>query len=183
MKQKPSKLDQFAESLLQMDGEKKTLADIVAWLKAEGVSVSCSRVSDFLESLRAAQLQERLLNQIASGSQHLQKVEATLAKNPAPELETLIKLHRVLIMKLSTMANVDAELFEIVSSAMKPVMKFAELQEKKASREFDKEKFTHQIKSDIERGLDALFVEIKGNKAALELFHKFKAVITNAKAA
>jgi len=48
---------------------------------------------------------------------------------------------------------------------------------KERQLEFSREKFRQQIKSDIEKGLDALHAEIKGNKAALQLFEKLKAVV------
>lgn len=37
------------------------------------------------------------------------------------------------------------------------------------------EKFREDVKSDVEKGLDALFAEIKGNAEALALFQRFKA--------
>lgn len=37
------------------------------------------------------------------------------------------------------------------------------------------ERFRESVKTDIEKGLDALFAEIKGNAEALALFQKFKA--------
>lgn len=39
------------------------------------------------------------------------------------------------------------------------------------------EKFRQQAKADIEKGLDALHAEIKGNAEALQLFDKLKAVV------
>ena len=44
-KQKKSKLDQYAVTLLEMDDAKKTLPEILAWLKEEGVSVAPSTLS------------------------------------------------------------------------------------------------------------------------------------------
>ncbi|NOS70067.1 MAG: hypothetical protein HOP33_09065 [Verrucomicrobia bacterium] len=51
-KSKKSKLDQFAGTLAEMDVEKKTIDEMRAWLKGEGVSVSSGRLSVYLESLR-----------------------------------------------------------------------------------------------------------------------------------
>lgn len=39
------------------------------------------------------------------------------------------------------------------------------------------EKFREDVKSSVEKGLDALEIELKGNAAALELFAKMKAVV------
>lgn len=42
---------------------------------------------------------------------------------------------------------------------------------------FSREKFRQQIKTDVEKGLDALYLEIKGNKAAVALYEKLRAVV------
>src|ERR1017187_2875325 len=105
MKARASKLDQFAATLMVMDGEKKTLAEIQTWLKEEGCMVATSTLGAWLESARQRQLQARLLGQITSGARQCRDVEKQFGKNPAPELETLIKLHRVLILQLSTQGN------------------------------------------------------------------------------
>jgi hypothetical protein len=83
-----------------------------------------------------------LLQQIATGAQQCKEVEEQFGENPAPELETLIKLHRVLIMKLSTQASADpGSMMETLFFAMKPVMDFAKLQDKAKDREFAISKF------------------------------------------
>ncbi len=48
---------------------------------------------------------------------------------------------------------------------------------KREQLSLDREKFRQQIKSDVEKGLDALHAEIKGNAAALQLFEKMKALV------
>ena len=47
--------------------------------------------------------------------------------------------------------------------------------------ELEKQKFTQKLKSDLEKGLDALWAELKGNPPALELFQQFKALIAATK--
>lgn len=39
------------------------------------------------------------------------------------------------------------------------------------------EKFRQQIKTDVEKGLDALYTEIKGNKSAVALYEKLRACV------
>ena len=112
-KSKASALDQHAETLAAMDAEKKTLAEMVAWLKEEGCTVSPSTVSRYLEGLRSAELQSALLSQIAAGASQVKAVEAEFAKNPAPELDTIMRLQRVLVMKLSTQGFADPELLKL----------------------------------------------------------------------
>lgn len=105
-----------------MDAEKKTLQEMLAWLREEGVRCSASTLSRFLESQRQARLQDRLLARIASGAEQVRQVEKQFGKNPPPELETLIKLQRVLILNLSTQANADPDLMKLVSQSFGSVM-------------------------------------------------------------
>jgi hypothetical protein len=56
----------------------------------------------------------------------------------------------------------------------------AKLELKKRELELNREKFRQQIKSDIEKGLDALHSEIKGSPEALQLFDTLKAVVMRA---
>src|ERR1017187_2307635 len=99
-KQRESKLDRYAEVLMEMDDAKKTLAEIQAWLKDEGVTVALNTIGRFLESARSARLQSKLLGQITSGARQCADVEKLFGKNPAPALETLIKLQRVILLDI-----------------------------------------------------------------------------------
>src|ERR1039458_9262786 len=130
-----SKLDQFAEPLLEMDDQKKTIAEIQAWLKAEGVTVSTGRISGFLSALRQSRLEAQLLGRIASGARQVSAVEQQFGKNPAPELETLIKLHRVLILQLSTQGNANPEFLKLADQLMRTAMEFISGQTKAAHKE------------------------------------------------
>jgi hypothetical protein len=82
------------------------------------------------------QRQEQLLERIASAAERCAELERQLRKHPAPELETLIKLHRVLIFKFSLEAEVAPELLGLVRDLMKPVMEWAQLEEKRKQRKF-----------------------------------------------
>ena len=134
-KAKPSKLDQYAETLLAMDDAKQTLLEIQAWLKAEGVTVSLGRISEFLSAARSSRLQASLLAQIATGAQQCKAVERQFARNAAPELETLIKLHRVLILQLSTQGNANPEFLKLADQLMRTAMEFVSGQTKAAHKE------------------------------------------------
>lgn len=48
---------------------------------------------------------------------------------------------------------------------------------KREQLEHSREKFIQQMKSDVEKGLDALYAELKGNAAALNLFEMLKASV------
>jgi hypothetical protein len=97
-----SKLDPYLGQLQEMERQNKGVSEMVAWLKTQGFDAKRSTVSDFLAKQRDRQREESWLRLIYSGAQQCKEVEATFAENPAPAVETLIKMHRVLIMKLMT---------------------------------------------------------------------------------
>lgn len=137
-KEKKSKLDQFAVQLLAMDDEKKTIAEMIAWLKMEGVTASAGLLGGddgYLAKLRSQRLQSRLLSQIATGARQCQEVEQEFSRNAAPELETLIKLHRVLILQLTTQGNANPEFLKLADQLMRTAMEFVSGQTKAAHKE------------------------------------------------
>jgi len=93
------------------------------------------------------QLREELLAQITHGGRLCAEIEKQFGQNPAPELETLIKLYRVLILKFSVEARVAPEMFELVTDLMKPVMDWARLQEKRRERELAEQKYRDQLEA------------------------------------
>lgn len=121
-KQRESKLDRHAETLVQMEAEKQTLAQMVEWLQQQGINCSLSSLSRFLEAQRSARLQAKLLHQISSGARQCREVEKQFATSPAPELETLIKLQRVILLTLSTQAGTDPSALELIGNSFKAVM-------------------------------------------------------------
>jgi hypothetical protein len=137
MKARPSKLDRFGERLEEWFLAGKTLAQAQELLAAEGCAVSLGRLSEWWSSRQSVLLEDRLLGQIASGARQCREVEAQFAENPAPEFETLIRLHRVLILKLSTQGNAEPEMLELVNQMMKPVVQFARLQQVQAQIKLD----------------------------------------------
>jgi hypothetical protein len=84
----------------------------------------------------ARRLQESLLARIAQGATLCRELEAQLRQHPAPELETIIKLYRVLLLKLSAEIQAVPDLRHLVSTLMKPVMDWARLEEKRKDREW-----------------------------------------------
>lgn len=89
-------------------------------------------------------LQQKLLSQIRRGAALCREIERNLTGNPAPELETLIKLFRVIILKLSLEANAAPDLLKLVNDLMKPVLDWARLEEKRKEREFAEHKYQEQ---------------------------------------
>ena len=155
-----SKLDQFAETLAGMEAEKKTLAEMQAWLKEEGCSVSVSTLSSYLESQRSARLQAKLLGQITSGAKQVREVEHQFSGHPAPELDTLIKLHRVAVLQLSTQAQADPELLKLVDQLTRTAMEYTSGQTK-AKLEKEKLEIAERRVALLEQKA-ALFDQAKG---------------------
>src|SRR5258706_5424863 len=102
-----TKLDPFAETLDEMDERHDTLHEMAAWVRQQGVSVDSRYISRYLTIRRRARLQVQLLENITSGAQQCAEVEKRFRKDPAPGLETLIKLLRVVILQLSTQAQAN----------------------------------------------------------------------------
>jgi DNA-binding phage protein len=182
MKQRESKLDPYAETLLAMDGEKKSISEMQAWLKEEGVTVSASRLSEFLSSQRSQVLQNRLLAQIATGARQCKEVEQQFGANPAPELDTLIKLHRVLVLQLSTQGNADPEFLKLADQMMRTTMEFVSAQTRARHKERELElaesKFKESFRDKLQAGLDAVAEAFKGNTEAMSLYQQARQMIS-----
>jgi len=79
--------------------------------------------------------EESLLERIAEGAQLCRDIEEQLREHPAPELETIIKMYRTLVLRLSAEAPAVPELRHLVSTFIKPVLDWARLEEKRKDRE------------------------------------------------
>jgi len=141
MKPRPSILDAHAEQLAEWELAGRTLAQMQTDLAAAGCTVSLSRLSDYLARQRSARLQSDLLKQIASGAAQVKTVEAEFARNPAPELDTLIRLYRVLILKLSTLSGADPGLMELATGMTRQALDFEKLLVKRSELELNRDKF------------------------------------------
>jgi hypothetical protein len=101
---------------------------------------------------------EKLLEKIALSARQCQELERQFGQNPPPKLETLLKLHRVLIFRLSTGADDQASLLQAVADMMKPLLTWAGLQEKRREQDLAERKYRDQVaaqKAAIERELAA----------------------------
>lgn len=137
-KAKKSKLDPHSAELERWFDDKITLAEACARLQERyQLSVSPSLLSDWWEKRQHQRLQDKVLDRISSGAHAVKAVEKQFAKDAPPEVETLIKLHRVLIMQLSLQATANPELLKTASDCMKPVMTYLKVQEQRADRHLE----------------------------------------------
>jgi len=150
-----SNLDGYAEQLEQWLGEEQmTLSEAQQRLEAMGCVVSLGGLSQWRRSRAWERTRDQLLDQIAEGARHCEQVEKEFRKNPPPELETLIKLHRLTILQLSAQTSADRETITLISALMRPVMDWARLEEKRKDRELAEQKYRDEAeaqKSEAER--------------------------------
>ena len=165
-KAKKSKLDQYAERLDDWFGvDKKTIAEVQAQLKLDGCCVSSGRLSVWWQDRLRKKMQEQLLQQISTGAGQCKAVEKQFGRNPPPELETLIKLHRVLILKLSTEGNVDPEFLKLADQLMRTAMEFVSGQTKAAH----KERELNLAETKFQRETVKLFLDWYANAEAIKI--------------
>ena len=147
-KRKESKLDNYADQLEQWLGaEQMTLSQAQEQLAKMGCVVSLGRLSEWRRGRAWERTRAQLLEQIAEGARHCEEVEKEFGKNPPPELETLIKLHRLTILQLSAQKNADRETISLVTALMRPVMEWARLEEKRRERELAEQKYRDQVEA------------------------------------
>ena len=154
MKTKSSKLDPYAERLTEWFLEGKTLAEAREQLRQDGCSVSMSRLSVWWEARQAAMAAESLLRRITSGAEQVRSVERAFGKDPAPELATIIKLHRVLAMQFATAGASSPEMLELSERATRMALEFAKLEEKRAERELAEQKYRDLV-AERKRAIEA----------------------------
>jgi hypothetical protein len=147
MKPKPSKLDPYAERLTEMlrkpeeGGEGKTLAEAREQLVLDGCKVALSTLADWWERRRSELQQEKLLRLIGTGAQQVKEVQVEFEANPAPELGTIIKLHRLIAFQLATMGASNPEMLEAGAKMTKTVLDFVKEEGKSEDRKLAREKF------------------------------------------
>ncbi len=151
-----SKLDPYLDRLEHWLGvEQLTLDETRQRLRAVGCSISMAALSRWWRNRRQQHLQNALVTQIADAAHQCQQVEAEFSRHPAPPLETLVKLHHVIILKLSAQANVVPTFLSLITDLMKPVMQWARLEEKKKLREFAQKKYRDQLHAQGAASADA----------------------------
>ena len=111
----------------------------------EQASPSTSAHSTNLSPEEGQWLQECLLQRIAESAQLCREIENQLRQYPAPELETIIQLYRMLILKFGAQLQATPELLEFVTTLMKPVMDWAHIEEKREDRDFARQKHQEQL--------------------------------------
>ena len=96
------------------------------------------------DSGESSAAQEQLLDQIEEGAKLCRKVEAQLRAHPAPGLETIVQLFRVLVLKISGELQAQPQTLALINALMKPVLDWERLEEKRKDRELEQQKYRDQ---------------------------------------
>lgn len=141
--------------------KKLPLEEIVALCpKRFGCSTSLGSLSEFYKWLRVKRRIDR-----AAADVETAKLEWA-AKNPGASVDELNR-HGQVLFTARAIAEDDAKLF----------MGMKRLQQSDDARALEREKLTASAKSDAEKGLDALYQEVKGNKKAEALVRELQETV------
>ncbi|AHF94210.1 hypothetical protein OPIT5_08295 [Opitutaceae bacterium TAV5] len=133
-----------------------------------GVKVSKGAIQNFYATCRS--LEER-----DHAREFAEAICASAEGDGANFEQATLRLVREKAFILARMEG--AESINELATLAKVLGESAKLEIKKRELALNLEKFRQQVKSDIEKGLDALHAEIKGNAEALQLFERFKAAV------
>lgn len=137
--------------------KKKSLRDACKQLAADGIQVSRTTLGKFLSWYSMTQQFE------SHEADATTFMEMVAANRPEVSQEQLFLYGQDFFSLLAMKAQNPKEWARI-----------QKLRQKEQDLKFQREKFKEAIKSDIDRALDALFEEVKGNPTALEYFQKFR---------
>lgn len=143
MKQVPSKLDAHTEKLdswlrNQADGgEGLTLRACVEKLAEIGVRSSIQGVSKWWRNREARLAEQSFLERVASGAETARKVRRAFGKQPPPQIEELLAIHRQLIFDLSVTETVQPKMLELAERLTRTVVTYAKLEDSRQRTALD----------------------------------------------
>lgn len=91
--------------------------------------------------LSPEETEARMLERFEEGAKICRRIEEQLRSRPVPEMESVIRLHRVLVLKLSVEAEGAPELFQLVNTLMQPLLSWERLAETRKTRELAEQKY------------------------------------------
>ncbi|HSY16822.1 MAG TPA: hypothetical protein VK815_00745 [Candidatus Acidoferrales bacterium] len=177
-KRVPSRLDAFAPQLVQMDGEKKTIPQILAWLQERDVTTSASNLSHFLKRRRGEAERKELQEQWASRANKCAAFEEWFAKNPKPDLGTVIAMFKLLIVELTASKTVAPEVLKLADKLAGTASR-VEYRARKLVMEEDKH--AEWKKDDEARALELCLKEADKHPAVAEMFRDVFIALKKAK--
>lgn len=153
-----------------------TFDETVAWLAKGGLKTSSSAVSRWLSRWS---LQQCFTAAESSANEFRDWLAKSFPKLSQRELDRRAGL----MFQFKAVKSGDARTYLAFATARhKAKMDKVKFDQRERAMTQDREKWLTAQKSKIEAGLDALFLEVKDNTEARELFQKFKTVVTKATA-
>jgi len=173
-KRMPSKLGPFTEPLLQMERENKTIDQMVDWLKERDVITVPSNLSHFLKRRRAEAERKELQEQLERRANKCQVFQEWFAKNPTPDLGTVMEIFKQLMMELGASKTVDPELVKLADKLAGTVIRFQNTQSREMYRTrklvMEEAKHAEWVKVEQTRALEFCLIESKKYPAVADLF-------------
>lgn len=134
-KGRASKLDGHAERLEEWFLAGQTLAQVQEQLRQDGVAVSTGRLSEWWTARRAKLAERQMIQDIVIGAQSRREIQGALEKDPAPGLDEIAALHRVISYKLTTQGTADPETLDLATRLARLAMDHAKAKAEGESRE------------------------------------------------
>jgi len=155
--------------------------ELIAAPRPEGFGLTVSRrmIGEFWEDVVQPMLLERQLVRRRRGVESADKVGEEIARQPGRFSEAAIDAIK---QKAFEVVNDPRSAPEEVIELTKLILKIRDQDQNTEKLQLEKAKFLETIKTNLDRGLDALHAEIQHIPAALELFHKFRALVQEATA-
>lgn len=141
-KRRASKLDAVEPDLMQWLGtDRLQLAEAQSRLAARGIKVSIGRLSTWWADRQQERLEQQFWDRIANGSRITAELDRQFAEHPAPGLESLIGLLKVLVAQCSVEGTLDPDKLALVPALMRPVMEHVRNAQKAQELALDVKKF------------------------------------------
>ena len=115
-------LQRHCKTLVEMKDSGKKYIEMVRWLRANGVKCLSNDLIQFFKELR---LRQKLLKGIGNAADLCKVVKREFGKNPAPDLQILMKLHRTLIFQIYTQEEVSHESMKLADQMTRTAVRFA----------------------------------------------------------
>ena len=170
------KLDPFQNQLEEMEEKKITLGKMQAWLLTQECEAKIPLISKTLRKWRRARYNASMLELINSGAQQHDLVKEAFKKNPAPSMEIIMKLHRVLIFHFSAKGGDNPDMAKLCDQLTKTVLSFmndeTRAQLKKRELTLAEAKVAEARKSDQLKALEGCMERLENFPDVKELFDK-----------
>ena len=175
-KRVPSRLDPFTEPLVQMEAEKKTLDQMLAWLKERAVTTARGNLSHFLKRRREEGERKELREQLTAKANKLNDLEEWLAENPKPDPGMMAEIFKLQVMELALDDAMDPKVLKLADRLARTALGQVNDQSREAYRTrklaLEEAKQAERVKCGQTRGAELRRDEAKKHPAVADRFRK-----------